>query len=107
MGRMLPGRKEFSGPFENWSPIDGVSDPDYIGFNAMPTRKIQIGQVWKKDGTTDSYLVTKVYTEALATFAVLRKAGAEGEAPLRIKVGNAGAAQTLPGFLYTQESEDF
>ncbi|HEV2288550.1 MAG TPA: hypothetical protein VGR81_06300 [Candidatus Acidoferrales bacterium] len=73
----------------------------------MPIKKIQIGQVWKKDDTGDSYLVTKVYNEALATFAVLRKAGSESEAPLRIRVTNAGASPSLPGFRFSQESEEF
>ncbi len=73
----------------------------------MPTKKIQVGQVWKKDGSSDSYLVTKVYNEALATFAVLRKAGAETEPPLRIKIDRAAAGQTLLGFSYAQESDKF
>lgn len=70
-------------------------------------RKIQVGQVWKRNGSDDTYLVTKVYSEALATFAVLRKAGAETEAPLRIRVERRGTAQVLPGFTFTQESEEF
>jgi hypothetical protein len=73
----------------------------------MAGRKIQVGQVWIKDGTKDSYLVTKVYSEALATFAVLRKAGAETEAPLRIRVERKGTAQNLSGFTFAQESDDF
>ncbi len=72
----------------------------------MATQKIQVGQIWRKNGTPDSYLVTKVYSEALTTFAVLRKAGAENEAPLRVKVERSGAVQTLAGFSYTQESGD-
>ena len=51
--------------------------------------------------------MTKVYNEALATFAVLRKAGAETEPPLRIKVVRAGQAISLPGFTFTQESDEF
>lgn len=73
----------------------------------MPVRKIQVGQVWKKQDTSETYLVTKVYNEALATFAVLRKTGAETEPPVRVKVSNAGAAQSLPGFSFTQESDEF
>jgi hypothetical protein len=74
---------------------------------AMPMRRIQIGQVWKKNESGETYLVTKLYTEALATMAVLRKTGAETEAMLRIKVERAGDAQTLPGFSFAQESEEF
>lgn len=73
----------------------------------MGLKKIQVGQVWKKDDTGDSYLVTKVYNEALATFAVLRKAGSESDAPLRIRVANAGQSPGLPGFRFAQESEEF
>lgn len=73
----------------------------------MPTNKIQIGQVWKKDGSDESFLVTKVYNEALNTFAVLRKAGAETDPPIRVKVTHSGRTATLPGFTFAQESEEF
>ena len=73
----------------------------------MPVRKIQVGQVWKKEGTGDSFLITKIYSEALASYAVLRKAGAETEPPIRVKISNSGATQTLAGFTYTQESDSF
>ena len=73
----------------------------------MPVHKIQVGQVWKKNDTGHNYLVTKVYSEALATFAVLRKTGAEEEDRLRVKVERAGETQTLPGFVYAQEAENF
>jgi hypothetical protein len=69
----------------------------------MGAQRIQVGQIWRKDGTEDSYLVTKIYSEALATFAVLRKSGAENEAPLRVRVERSGAAQTLAGFSYSQQ----
>ncbi len=49
----------------------------------MPVSKIQIGQLWKKDDTSDTYLVTRVYSEALSTMAVLRKSGAENEPLIR------------------------
>ena len=73
----------------------------------MPVQKIQVGQVWKKNDTGENFLVTKVYTEALATFAMLRKAGAEEEARLRVKVARAADGETLPGFGYAQEAENF
>ena len=46
----------------------------------MSVPKIQIGQLWKKDGTGDTYLVTRVYSEALSTMVILRKSGSEEEA---------------------------
>jgi hypothetical protein len=73
----------------------------------VPARKVQIGQVWKKEGGSDTFLVTKVYNEALATFAVLRKTGAETEPPVRVKVSNKAGGQSLPGFSFTQESDEF
>ena len=73
----------------------------------MPARKIQVGQVWKRDGGSETFLVTKVYNEALATFVVLRKAGAETDPPVRVKVSHANGGQSLPGYTYTQESDEF
>lgn len=73
----------------------------------MPSRKVQVGQVWKKNDSGDPFLVTKVYSEALATFALLRKAGSESEPPVRVKVDHTGGSVPLPGFTYTQESDDF
>jgi hypothetical protein len=73
----------------------------------MSVRKIQVGQVWKKSDSGEDFLVTKVYAEALATYAVLRKAGAEDEARIRVKVERAGDAQNLPGYTFTQETEQF
>ena len=64
----------------------------------MSARKIQIGQLWKKDGTNETYLVTRVYTEALSTIVVLRKSGAESEHQLRVKAERTPAGQSLPGF---------
>ena len=73
----------------------------------MPVKKIQVGQVWKRDQGGESFLITKVYSEALATYAVLRRAGAETEPPVRVKVSRAGATQTLPGFSFAQQSDEF
>ena len=72
---------------------------------ANSVSKIQIGQLWKKDGTSDIYLVTRVYAEALTTVATLRKSGAENEAQIRVKVERSAGGQTLPGFSPAQEDE--
>jgi hypothetical protein len=71
----------------------------------MGVAKIQIGQLWKKEGTPDTYLVTRLYTEALATMAILRKSGAEGEALIRVRVERTSTGQTIPGFSPAQEHE--
>jgi len=72
----------------------------------MSVRKIQIGQLWKKNGTGEIYLVTRVYSEALSTVAVLRKSGAEQEALIRVKVERMGDGQMLHGFTPAQEDEN-
>jgi hypothetical protein len=95
----------FLGESRGFSCIDAFSDSFYI--RIVPAKKVQVGQVWKKEASGESFLVTKVYSEALATFAVLRKTGAEGEPPVRIRVSNAGATQTLVGFTYALQSDEF
>ena len=72
---------------------------------ANSVSKIQIGQLWKKDGTGETFLVTRVYSEALSTMATLRKSGAENEALVRVRVERALSGQTLPGFSPAQEDE--
>jgi len=71
----------------------------------MAARKIQVGQVWKKSGTGEEFLVTKVYSEALSTYAMLTKAG-EGEGTdnrVKVRVEKTSEGQTLPGFVFAQE----
>ena len=64
----------------------------------MSTQRIQVGQVWRKVDSDETFLVTRLYTEALATFAILRPTGSETSAMLRIKIERTTAGQTLPGF---------
>jgi hypothetical protein len=73
----------------------------------MSVRKIQIGQLWKRDGTGETYLVTRVYTEALSTIVVLRKSGAEEESQMRIKVELTSDGQNIPGFAPAMEDDSF
>jgi hypothetical protein len=73
----------------------------------MSVRKIQIGQLWKKDGTPDTYLVTRVYNEALSTVAILRKSGAEQEQLTRVKVERRPDGVMLPGFSPAEDDESF
>jgi hypothetical protein len=85
--------------------IDAPRDSEYS--RIVPAKKVQVGQVWKRDGGDETFLVTKVYNEALATFAVLRKTGAETDPAVRVKVTRSGASENLPGFSFTQESDEF
>jgi hypothetical protein len=65
-------------------------------------QKIRVGQVWKKAGTGETFLVTKIYNEALSTIAVLRPTGAATESMLRVRVERQGEEQTLPGYSMAQ-----
>jgi hypothetical protein len=73
----------------------------------MSVSKIQIGQLWKKEGTEDIYLVTRVYAEALSTMVVLRKSGAEDQALVRVRAERTPTGQNIPGFSPAQEDEQF
>jgi hypothetical protein len=65
--------------------------------------RIRIGQVWKKVGTEETFLVTKLYNEALSTIAVLRPTGAATESMIRVRVERRGDGQSLPGYTMAQE----
>ncbi|MSO20182.1 MAG: hypothetical protein EXQ56_06895 [Acidobacteria bacterium] len=67
----------------------------------MAVKKILLGQVWRKNDTGDTYLVTKLYSEVFATYAMLRNT--KGEQVLRVKVEKQGDLSTLPGYTYTQD----
>jgi len=69
--------------------------------------KIQVGQMWKKVDSGETFLVTRLYTEALATFAVLRPTGKETATMLRIKIDRTANGQTLPGFAMAHGSDEF
>lgn len=71
----------------------------------MAAKRIQIGQVWKKVGTEETFLVTKLYNEALTTIAVLRPTGAATESMIRVRVERHGDNQGLPGYAMAQENE--
>jgi hypothetical protein len=73
----------------------------------MSVTKIQIGQLWKQDGTGDIYLVTRLYSEALRTMVILRKSGAEDQAHIRVRVERTPNGQTIPGYSPAQEDEKF
>jgi hypothetical protein len=66
-------------------------------------QRLRIGQVWKKVGTEETFLVTKLYNEALSTIAVLRPTGAATESMIRVRVERRGDGQTLPGYTMAHE----
>ena len=81
--------------------------PIYIQCLPMSVSKIQSGQLWKKNDSGEIYLVTRIYTEALSTVAMLRKSGAESEPLIRVRVERTPDGQSIPGFTPAQEDEKF
>jgi hypothetical protein len=71
----------------------------------MRDRKIQVGQVWKNIESGETYLITRIFTEGLATFTVLRSTEDDKAQPLRVKVSRAAGGMALPGFSPTQATE--
>jgi hypothetical protein len=71
-----------------------------------PARRIQVGQMWTKVDSNEVFLVTRLYDQALATFAVLRLTGAENESMIKVKVECSGAGQSLPGFSMAHEVDE-
>jgi hypothetical protein len=71
----------------------------------MAVKSIQLGQVWRQDTSGQDYLVTKVYSEVFAQFAVLRPAEVTApDAPIvKVKVAKSADGASLPGFTFTQE----
>ena len=75
----------------------------------MPVKTIQLGQVWRNDADGQNYLVTKIYNEVFAQYAMLRSAtsnAAESDT-VRIKIQKTSDSATLPGYTYTQDAMDF
>ena len=73
----------------------------------MPVPSIQLGQLWKLNDTGDTWLVTKMYSELFASYAVLRKVGGTDADVRRVKVDKGSDSATLPGYTFAQESEAF
>ncbi len=72
-------------------------------------KAVQAGQVWRSDENGDNYLVTKVYAEVFTQYAMLRpaKVSAPDAETIRVKVAKAEGGMTLPGYTFTQASQDF
>jgi len=72
-------------------------------------KAVQPGQVWRSDESGDNFLVTKVYGELFTQYAMLRPArvSAPDSETIRVKITKAEGGMTLPGYTFTQESQDF
>ncbi|MDR3676022.1 MAG: hypothetical protein P4N24_11080 [Acidobacteriota bacterium] len=73
----------------------------------MAVSSILLGQVWRLQATGDNWLVTKVYSEVFATYAVLRKVGGGENDVRRVKVDKTNEGEGLPGFIFTQDADAF
>jgi len=71
----------------------------------VAVKSIQLGQVWRQNGSNQDYLVTKLYHEVFSQYAVLRPAEVTApDAPtVRVKVTKSSDGVSLPGFTFTQE----
>lgn len=75
----------------------------------MAVKAIQLGQVWRHDETGQTFLVTKLYNEVFAQYAILRRADSTAATAetTRVKVSKGTDGASLPGYTFTQESESF
>jgi hypothetical protein len=75
----------------------------------MSVKSILLGQVWRNDQTGQDYLVTKIYSEVFAQYAMLRTANAAASTTdtVRVKIQKTADSATLPGYTFTQESQEF
>jgi hypothetical protein len=75
----------------------------------MSVKSIQLGQVWRNNQNGKNFLVTKVYSEVFTQYAILREADANAadRDTVRVKIQKEGNSATIPGYTYTQDSQDF
>ncbi|HEX5433593.1 MAG TPA: hypothetical protein VFY05_05105 [Candidatus Angelobacter sp.] len=72
-------------------------------------KTVQPGQIWRNDTSGANFLVTKVYSELFSQYAMLRPANvkAPDAETIRIKVSKLDQGMTLPGYTFTQDSQEF
>jgi CYTH domain-containing protein len=72
-------------------------------------KQVQAGQIWRNDENGANFLVTKVYSELFTQYAMLRPANvsAPQAESIRVKVSREDAGMTLPGYTFTQDSQEF
>lgn len=88
--------------------FDCLFDAIYSALD-MPVKMIQLGQVWRHDSDAQNYLVTKVYSEVFTQYAILRRADSTAATSdtTRVKIQKTSEGVTLPGYTFTQDSEEF
>jgi len=72
-------------------------------------KAVQAGQVWRNDSSGANFLVTKVYSELFTQYAMLRPASVSAPQAdtVRVKIARLEDGMTLPGYTFTQDSQDF
>lgn len=72
-------------------------------------KQVQAGQIWRNDASGANFLVTKVYSEVFTQYAMLRPANvsAPESDSIRVKVSREDDGMTLPGYTFTQDSQEF
>jgi hypothetical protein len=72
-------------------------------------KTVQAGQIWRADENGANFLVTKVYGELFTQYAMLRPAtaGAPEAETIRVKISKTDDGMVLPGYTFTQDSQDF
>ncbi len=70
---------------------------------------IQAGQIWRNDASGANFLVTKVYSELFTRYAMLRPASlkAPESETVRVKISRVDHGMTMPGYTFTQDSQEF
>jgi hypothetical protein len=72
-------------------------------------KAVQAGQVWRNDESGANFLVTKVYSELFTQYAMLRPASVSAPQAdtVRVKIARLEEGMTLPGYTFTQDSQEF
>jgi hypothetical protein len=72
-------------------------------------KQVQAGQIWRNNENGANFLVTKVYSELFTQYAMLRPAhvSAPESDTIRVKVARVDDGMTLPGYTFTQDSQEF
>lgn len=76
-----------------------MGDGEPIGKGVMSVRKIAKGQMWKDEKTGEVFVVTSLYKDVLASFALLRSAQLTiGSYSKRAKIIRQDSGEILAGY---------
>ncbi|HEV2351947.1 MAG TPA: hypothetical protein VG028_19115 [Terriglobia bacterium] len=89
------------------SSTEGVAESTIKEREPVAVSSILLGQLWKLNETGDTWLVTKLYSEAFSSYAMLRKVGGADGDVRRVKVDKSQEGVTLPGYTFAQEADAF